>query len=209
LMDYFKAHTRKVYAKLSDPGKSSKQFKEDKGGETDTGNSVAHFLKRFLEERGDWEGMTSELYVICKENSIPDLPGGEGAFGKQIRKIAKDPDSEFTLQTGHSGKNHIVKLSLSTLGTVGSTSDTDTETTEGTKGRNGGESATSTPGDDVRKDHLIEIEDAMERLYEEHPEHRGERDAELIATELFWWGCLDYIPTDAEVEQVLNSRRVW
>ncbi len=117
LIDYFKAHTRKVYAKLSGSDKSSStQFKEDKGGETDKGNSAAHFLKQFLEEQGGyWEGMTSELYVICKENSIPDLPGGEGAFGKQIRKIAKDPDSGFTLKKGFSGKQPIIKLSLSTL----------------------------------------------------------------------------------------------
>jgi hypothetical protein len=208
LMDYFKAHTRKVYAKLSDPGKSStKQFKEDKGGETDKGNSVAHFLNRFLEERGGyWEGTTSRLYEICKAGSISGLPGGSNIFGKQIRKIARDPDSGFTLKEGFSGKQPIIKLSLSTLGTVGSTSDTDTETTEGTKGRNGGESVTSTLGADVREDYLVKIADAMERLYEEHPEHQGERDAELIATELFWWGYLDYIPTDAEVEQVLNSR---
>jgi hypothetical protein len=208
LMDYFKAHTRKVYAKLSDSGKSStKQAKSDEGGEADTGKSVAHFLKQFLKERkGYWKGMTSELYKICSENGIYDLPGGAGAFGKKIRAITKDSDSGFTLIEGHSGKQPIIKLSLSTLGTVGITEEPNTETTKGTESKNVDETATaSLGGADVREDHLVEIQDAMERLYEDHPEHQGEQDSEVIATELFWWGYLDYIPTEEGIKSIRRN----
>ncbi len=67
LVGYFKAQTRKVYAKLPESGrKSNKKSNSDKGDGTEKGNSVARFLVRFLKEReGYWKGMTSELYQIC------------------------------------------------------------------------------------------------------------------------------------------------
>ncbi len=57
----------------------------------------------------------------------------------------------------------------------------------------------------AHEDHLVEIRGAMEQLFEEHPEHKGELNPEVVAVELFWWNYLDYIPTDEQVEQVRSS----
>lgn len=133
---------------------------------------------------------------------------GDGPFGKQIRKLADDQDNELTLDEGWRGKDPIIKLSLSTLGTVGSATGTQTETTEGTESRTESEKATadhSDPGVD-EGDPLAETKDAIERLFDEHPEFVKEPDPEAIAVELFYWDYLYYIPAEAEVRQVLDSR---
>ncbi len=169
LLDYFKAHTRKVYAKLPGTGRNSiKQTQAKRGEEASEGNSVARFLVLFLEEQGGyWEGMTSKLYEICKANSVPGLPGGEGAFGKQIRKVVQDSYNRIVLEKGHIGKKPIIKLSLSTLGTVGNDKDTYIDSTRGTDSRED-------------KDRCSEIADALVSLLEKNQEYEENRDSHDI-----------------------------
>jgi hypothetical protein len=88
LIEYFKAHARRVYAKLGDSRKQDSK----------TGKNLLPTVIWFLKaEGGHWEGMTHELYHIFKENSVSDLPGGDGPFGKLLRKVANDPDNDLVL----------------------------------------------------------------------------------------------------------------
>ncbi len=208
LIDYFKAHARRVYAKLPGSGKSSpNQANADKGVNDDKNDSVAQFLVRFLDNQGgSWDGMTSKLYKICRDSSVSGLPGGAGSFGKEIRKIANDPDNGISLNEGYLGKQPIIKLSLPTVGTLGAVGGTYTETTDSTESKkeagsvNAGQCEAS-----VHEDRLAEIKNAMDRLFKEYPEHKGEQDPEVIAVELFWWNLLPFIPTEEEVKQALNG----
>ncbi len=43
-------------------------------------------------------------------------------------------------------------------------------------------------------------------MVDEHPEFVKEPDPEAIAVKLFYWDYLDYIPTEAEVQKVLDLR---
>ncbi len=200
LTEYFKAHTRKVYAKLPGSGKSS-----DKQGKADKGNSAAHFLKQFLKERGGyWKGMTSELYEICTKTGISDLPGGAGAFGKKIREIAQDPDNGFVLKTGYRGSKPSITLSLPTLGTVGDAGGTYTETTKGTESKNESSIVGHPEMSNHKRIRSSEIENAIDSLFEKHQEHEENRDTYDIATELFLYGYLDFIPEESEVDEALK-----
>jgi hypothetical protein len=209
LVEYFKAHARRVFAKLHNHQKSTTNEKSTSNA--DRGADLAQYLVRFLQDReGYWEGMTSELYAICRRDSVPRLPGGDGPFGKQVRKIANDPGSNLIFNEGWRGKEPIIKLSLSTVGTVGNAEHNRTETTEGTEGRNEDEKATANhPDQDVDERYpLAEIKDAIERLFEEHPESIAEPDPEAIAVELFWWGYLEYIPDEGDVESALDNQLI-
>jgi len=103
--------------------------------------------------------MTHELFNIFKENSVSDLPGGGGPFGKLLRKIANDPDNDLLLDEGWRGNQPIIKLSLSTLGTLGDAGPGYAETTEGTESRHEGEKATTNHPDPV-----IHEEDQIEEV---------------------------------------------
>ena len=203
LVNYFKAHANRVYAKLPGSKKISiNQANADKGTNDDK-NGVAQFLVRFLEDRGGyWDGMTSDLYDICKKNSVSDLPGGCVPFGKQIRTMAQDSNNGFILSKGYRGNHPIVKLSLPTLGNAGTST---TDSAEATESRSKVERV---PAEHLKtsahEDHLVEIKGAMEQLFEEHPEHKGELNPEVIAVELFWWNLLPFVPTEEEVHQALT-----
>lgn len=104
LVAYFKAHARRVYAELH--GEKPEHL-------------LAEALKVFLvEQGGNWEGQTSQLYEILKARSAPGLPGGEGPFGKQLRKIARHTPS-LGLKEGWQGNVETIRLTLSTPGTPG------------------------------------------------------------------------------------------
>ncbi len=210
LIEYFKAHTRRVYAKLHDHQKDRTDRARSSGNPgADKSTDLAQYLVQFLRDRGGyWNGTTSELYEILKNDSVPGLPGGANHFGRGVREIAADPHNEVVLAEGHIGKRHIIKLSLSTLGTFGNVGDTRTETTESTESKNEGEKATAyDPGQDGHEgDPFAGIKDAIERLFDEHPDSVEEPDPETIAVELFWWGYLDYIPDEGDVEVCLDNR---
>ena len=141
LVEYFKAHARKVYGKLhNNQGKNTTNSKPSGNAGDDKGNDLLAYLVQFLKNSdGYWEGKTSRLYEICKADCVPGLPGGNGAFGKQLRKVINDQDNDLVLDEGWRGKNQIVKLSLSTLDTVDNVGATYTEGTNGTKGKNQGD----------------------------------------------------------------------
>jgi len=127
LIEYFKAHARRVYAKLGDSRKQDSK----------TGKNLLPTVKWFLKaEGGHWEGMTQELYNIFKEYSVSELPGGDGPFGKLLRKIANDADNDLVLKEGWRGNQPIIKLSLPTVGTPDDDGPGYAETTEGTESRN-------------------------------------------------------------------------
>ena len=146
LIDYFKSHARRVYARL---------YRENPD------NLLLLALESFLKEQGEyWEGMSSELFEIMKDHSAPGLPGGEVPFGKLLRKITNDPDNDLVLKEGwRRGNQPIIKLSLSTLGSLGDVGLADAETTEGTESRNEGEKATANHPDSV-----IHEEDQIEEV---------------------------------------------
>ncbi len=210
LVEYFKAHARRVYAKLHDHQKDrTDRARSNSNPGADKGTDLAQYLVQFLRDRGGyWEGTTSELYAICQDQFVCDLPGGVNAFGKVIRRIDGDQSNDLILRGGHRGKQPILKLSLSTLGTFGKAEDTRTETTESTESRNEGEKATAYhPGQDGHEgDPFAGIKDAIERLFDEHPDSVEEPDPETIAVELFWWGYLDYIPDEGDVGVCLDNR---
>lgn len=184
LINYFKAHARRVYAKLH--GEKS-------------GRLLAEALRSFLDECGGyWEGKTSDLYGLMKARSAPGLPGSEGPFGKRIRSIAHS-DDDLVLVEAHQGKDHIIKLSLSTLGTVGS-ADTSART-GGTEGRNGD----GKPDEGVSR-RVSKIIKAIDQLFKVSPEHENEPESDLIAMELFYFAYLDFYPEDEEIEQALKLR---
>jgi hypothetical protein len=184
LIEYFKAHARRVYAKLH--GEKPERL-------------LAEALRSFLDERGGyWEGKTSDLYGLMKARSAPGLPGSEGPFGKRIRCITTQ-DDELHLEEGHQGKDHIIKLSLSTLGAVG---DADTSArTEGTEGRNG--DAKTDEGVSRRFSKIIK---AIDQLFKDSPEHKDEPEPDLMAMELFYFQYLDFYPEDEEIERALKLR---
>jgi len=194
LVEYFKAHVRRVHTKLGDSAKQNSSHKS---------KNLLPIITLFLKsEGGGWEGPTSQLYKIFTSTSVAGLPGGEGPFGKLIREIANNLENGIVLEEGHRGKQHVIKLSLSTLGTVG-VKDARTETTEG---KTADEKATSDrPEPVVDEDHLAKIRDAVEMLFNEYPEHSESPDPEAIAVELFWWDYLDYIPDEGTVEVALGS----
>jgi hypothetical protein len=119
LIEYFKAHARRVYAKLY--------------GEK-PGNLLLLALEGFLKEQGEyWEGISSELFEIMKDRSAPGLPGGEVPFGKLLRKIANDPDNDLVLKEGWCAHQPIVKVSLPTVGTPGDDGPAYADATESTR----------------------------------------------------------------------------
>ncbi len=184
LAEYFKAHARRVYAKLH--GEKPEEL-------------LANTIRGFLDERGGyWEGKTSDLYEAMKARFAPGLPGSDGPFGKRIRSIANS-DNGLVLKEGHSGKDHIIKLSLSTLGAVGG-ADTSART-EGTEGRNG--DAKTDEGVSRRFSKIIE---AIDQLFKDSPEHKDEPEPDLMAMELFYSEYLDFYPEDEEIEQALKLR---
>jgi hypothetical protein len=104
LLAYFKAHARRVHAKLH--GERPEYL-------------LAEALVRFLqEEGGTWEGQPSQLFEILNSRSAPGLPAGEGAFGKRLRKTAAQ-SSTFVLEGLWRGNVQVVRLTLFTPGTPG------------------------------------------------------------------------------------------
>lgn len=182
LIEYFKAHARRVYAKLH--GEKPEWL-------------LADALRGFLDEQGGyWEGKTSNLYDIMKARSVPGLPGGAVPFGKRLREIA-NKNNDLTLDEGHQGKHPIIKLSLPTPGTVGDANFSgDTDTTDSKNENN----------DATVPDRRSQIIEAVERLFEDSPEDRAKPEPDLIANDLYLHRYLDFYPEDEEVAQALKLR---
>ena len=106
LLAYFKAHARRVHARLH--GERPEHLLAE---------ALAGFFVR-EEGGGSWEGQPSELYGILKARSAPGLPGGEGPFGKRLRQaVGRTPG--LSLEEGWRGNEFTVRVALSTPGTPG------------------------------------------------------------------------------------------
>lgn len=116
LIAYFKAHARRVYARLH-------------GGKPE--EPLLSALDKFLcEQGGYWEGMTSDLYSILKALSVSGLHGGEGPFGKWLGSLT--PEDGIWVERGQKGKSPIVKLTRSAAEVAGDGTITETRDDVGT-----------------------------------------------------------------------------
>jgi hypothetical protein len=209
LVNYFKGHARRVYAEFHNDKKERTHSTKDitNAEHADNGTNLVQYLEHFLRNRGGyWQGMTSQLYEICNAARVCDLPGGDGPFGKRVRKLADDPNNDLTLDEGWRGKDPVIKLSLSTLGTLGDDGPAHADTTESTDSRNDGDSPSMSDPEDTpaKSTRLSEIVEAMKRLFEQSSEHIGKPEPDLIAIELAFFEYLNFLPEDIEIEEALD-----
>lgn len=105
LIDYFKAHARRVYAEIHDATPQDVLTGE---------------LMDFLEEHdGEWAGSATELYEELKGRGAEGLPGNPEWLSKSVLAIGQHSPS-LEAERGWRGKTRILRLALkSTVGTVG------------------------------------------------------------------------------------------
>jgi hypothetical protein len=107
LVDYFKAHARRVFAELH-------------GG--DPVDSLAAALREFLKGRGGrWEGTATELWDALSEKEAQGLPGNPDNLAVKILAIASRSKSAVRGERGWRGKNRVLRLQLlrNGVGSVG------------------------------------------------------------------------------------------
>src|SRR5215207_6576709 len=104
LVDYFKAHARRVFAELHG---------------ADPMDSLAVALGEFLEEHdGRWEGTATELFDALSEKGVGGLPGNPGRLVAKALTIS-GRSKTVQVEKGWRGKNKVLRLQLSKRG-VGS-----------------------------------------------------------------------------------------
>jgi hypothetical protein len=107
LVDYFKAHTRRVFAELHG---------------ADPMDSLAIALSEFLEEHdGKWEGTATELFDALSERQAKGLPGNPDNLAAKVLAIAQRSKAVHA-QRGWRGKSRVLRLQLlkNGVGGVGS-----------------------------------------------------------------------------------------
>jgi len=105
LVDYFKAHARRVFAELrgSDP--------------TD---SLAAALRGFLDECGGrWEGTATELWDALSRSGTGGLPGNPDNLAVKVLAIAARSKGAVRAERGWRGKNRVLRLQLLVNGVGG------------------------------------------------------------------------------------------
>jgi putative DNA primase/helicase len=107
LVDYFKAHARRVFAELH--------------GEDPT-DSLAVALSELLKEHdSQWEGTATELFDVLCERQVVGLPGSPGKLVARVSAIAARSKA-MQVEKGWKGKNKVLRLQLPKrgVGSVGS-----------------------------------------------------------------------------------------
>jgi hypothetical protein len=107
LVDYFKAHARRVFAELH--------------GEDPT-DSLAVALSELLKEHDiQWEGTATELFDVLCERQVVGLPGSPGKLVARVSAIAARSKA-IQVEKGWKGKNKVLRLQLPKrgVGSVGS-----------------------------------------------------------------------------------------
>jgi len=205
LIRYFKAHARRVHARLH--------------VETPENLRLLHLDCFPVERGGCWEGMTSELYDILKDRSVPGLPNGSVPFGKWLRTL-KEEDG-ISVEEGHRGKSPIVKLCRSAIEVEGDAVITDAQDDAGTESPTINTSE-STEGNNVEGQPEIQCKvgpytvdtlfadedeqrfnpariDRIREVVQENWNYRYEDPQILIDEEVFYG--LGFDPSRAEVEE--------
>jgi hypothetical protein len=104
LINYFKAHTRRVFAELHG---------------ADPMDSLAVALSEFLKEHGSqWEGTATELFEVLSERQVVGLPGSPGKLVAKVLAIA-GRSKAVQVEKGWRGKNKVLRLQLSKRGVGG------------------------------------------------------------------------------------------
>jgi hypothetical protein len=106
LIDYFKAHARRVFAELHGQ---------------DTTDSLAVVLGEFLKEHdGKWEGTATELFEVLSEREVVGLPGNPGNLTAKVLAIARR-EKAVRAERGWRGKSRVLRLRLleNGVGSVG------------------------------------------------------------------------------------------
>src|SRR5215207_1066619 len=104
LVDYFKAHARRVFAELHG---------------ADPMDSLAVALGEFLTEHdSQWEGTATELFDALSEKGVGGLPGSPGKLVAKVLAIA-GRSKAVQVEKGWRGKNKVLRLQLSKRGVGG------------------------------------------------------------------------------------------
>jgi hypothetical protein len=186
LVEYFKSHAAKALETLV---QKDQQVSNQKNASKE--DDLASSLKKFLEsEGGAWEGQTAELYKILTSLGAQGLPGGEAYFGRTIRSIASE-STWLNLDQGHSGKKHIVKLSHLSNDVASDSS--------------GIQSEDSTSNSNEVDKHDQEISDAVAKWSNNNPGTVNTISVYDLVSELFYFGYLDFLPEESEVEDALKQ----
>jgi putative DNA primase/helicase len=107
LLDYFKAHARRVYTELRPP---------------DPLETLGADLKKLIEEAGGrLEATATELYRKLEEADCEALPARPNELSQNVRALA-DRSSALRASFGHRGKERVIRLELleNSVGSVGS-----------------------------------------------------------------------------------------
>jgi putative DNA primase/helicase len=105
LVDYFKAHARRVFAELHG---------------ADPTDSLAVTLREFLEESGGrWEGTATELREALSERRAEGLPANPDNLSVKVLSIASRSKEAMRAERGWKGKHRVLRLQLLEIG-VGS-----------------------------------------------------------------------------------------
>jgi putative DNA primase/helicase len=119
LVDYFKAHSRRVFAELHG---------------ADPMDSLAAALKTFLEGRGGrWEGTATELWDALSRRQVQGLPRDPDNLAVKVLAIASRSKRALCAERGWRGKNRVLRLQflkngVSSVGGVGSVGNQDPST---------------------------------------------------------------------------------
>jgi hypothetical protein len=142
LVDYFKAHARRVFAELHG---------------ADPTDSLAAALAAFLEERGGgWEGTATELWDALSERRAQGLPANADNLAVKVLAIAGRSKGAVQAERGWRGKHRVLRLQLlgSGVGSVGGVGDqdltTNTADTDSDPPWGKGASATRDPDEEPR-----------------------------------------------------------
>ena len=107
LVDYFKAHARRVFAELRG---------------LDTMDSLALGLRGILEEGGGrWEGSATELWDALSGRRVESLPGNPDNLAVKVLAIASSSKEAIRAERGWRGKHRVLRLQLleNGVGSVG------------------------------------------------------------------------------------------
>jgi len=150
LVDYFKAHARRVFAELHG---------------TDPMDSLAMGLGEFLEEHaGMWEGPATELFGLLSKRQVVGLPGNPDNLTTKVMAISRRSKA-VRVERGWRGKSRVLRLQLlkNGVGSVGGVGEeapvTNTTNTANTDSEDSAETTATITREPAKKASLSVSED--------------------------------------------------